>query len=197
MLILVPYRGFWNSPALSLLEEGEKFFLLLFNYIISNFFYIVKRVREPRPGFQRNPVAYGLFQALGTPGGPGSIRLENFPFSGKFYLVSRARKARFLFRMVPAFGRTAPRAPGRPAFNEKRAHMGLFLDSASPLTPKCYKIVTKMTKLLRNCYKNLIFFNENLIFDMCFLTKIQPFCTKMMENYGKFTKFTLDKAFIL
>ena len=32
---------------------------------------------------------------------------------------------------------------------------------------------------------------------MCFLAKIQPFLTKMMENYGKFTKFTLDKAFIL
>lgn len=191
MLILVPYRGFWNSPALSLLEEEEKFFLLLFNYIISNFFYIVKRVRELRPGFQRNPVAY---KACSRPWEPparrGGMRLENFPFSGKFYLVSRARKARFLFRMVPAFGRSAPRAPGRPAFKQKWAHMGVFLGSASPLTPKCYKNITKMTKKLQK-------FNENLIFDMCFLAKIQPFLTEMMENYGKFTKFTLDKAFIL
>lgn len=151
-------------------------------------------MREPRSGFQRNPVAY---KACSRPWEPPvglthreGIRLENFPFSGKFYLVSRARKARFLFRMVPAFGRTAPRAPGRPAFKQKWAHIGLFLGSASPLTPKCYKNITKITKLLQK-------FNENLIFDMCFLAKIQPFLTKMMENYGKFTKFTLDKAFIL
>lgn len=194
MLILVPYRGFWNSPALSLLEEGEKFFLLLFNYIISNFFYIVKQMREPRSGFQRNSVAY---RSLTGPWEPPvglahreGMRLENFPFSGKFYLVSRARKARFLFRMVPTFGRTAPRAPGRPAFKQKRAHIALFLGSASPLTPKCYKNITKITKLLQK-------FNKNLIFDMCFLAKIQPFLTKKVENYGKFTKFTLDKAFIL
>jgi hypothetical protein len=92
--------------------------------------------------------------------------------------------------MVPAFGRTAPRAPGRPAFKQKWAHMGIFLGSATPLPPKCYKNITKITKLLQK-------FNENLIFDMYFLAKNPPFLTKKVENYGKFTKFTLDKAFIL
>lgn len=151
-------------------------------------------MRGPRLGFQRNPVAY---RSLTGPWEPPvglthreGVRLENFPFSGKFYLVSRAHKARFLFRMVPAFGRTAPRAPGRPAFKQKRAHMGCFW-ALRALNPP------KITKILQKCYILTQKFNKNLIFDMCFLVKIQPFLTKMMENYGKFTKFTLDKAFIL
>ena len=193
MLILVPYRGFWNSPALSLLEEGEKFFLLLFNYIISNFFYIVKQMREPRLGFQRNPVAYWPGTGQRAPGGvspPGRYAVGKFSLFGKILPRLAGPQGPIFVSNGPGFREDGPPRPRAARFQAKKGAYSTFSRLCEPLGPK-------ILQKLRNCYKNLIFFNKNLIFDMCFLVKIQPFLTKMMENYGKFTKFTLDKAFIL
>jgi hypothetical protein len=66
-----------------------------------------------------------------------------------------------LFRMVPAYGRSAPRARARPAFNEKWAHMALFCGLWGPLAPKCYENVTNFTKKWRKFNKNLTFFTQN------------------------------------
>ena len=148
MLILVPYRGFWNSPALSLLEEGEKFFLLLFNYIISNFFYIVKRVREPRPGFQRNPVAY---KACSRPWEPpvdrGVCDWKIFPFRENFTSSRGPTRPDFCFEWSRLSGGRPPAPPGDP-LSSKNGRIWACFRLCEPLDPqklqKYYEIVTKI-----------------------------------------------------
>lgn len=151
MLILVPYRGFWNSPALSLLEEGEKFFLLLFNYIISNFFYIVKQMREPRLGFQRNPVAYGPCRGLGNPRWTGEYLIGKFSLFGKILPRLAGPQGPIFVSNGPGFREDGPPRPRAARFQAKigayRACSGLCKPLDPKMLQKYYKNDEKITKI--------------------------------------------------
>lgn len=143
---------------------------------------------NPVSGF--NETRSHIRSLTGPRGARDAPRADFFPFREKIDSILRAPILNFCFEWSRLSGGRPPAPLGGP-LSTKNGRIWEFFWALRALNPP------KITKILRKCYNLTQKFNENLIFDMCFLAKIQPFLTKMMENYGKFTKFTLDKAFIL
>ena len=105
-------------------------------------------MREPRLGFQRNPVAYWPVPGQRAPGSPGRYANGKFSLFGKILPRLAGPQGPIFVSNGPGFREDGPPRPRAARFQAKKGAYRAFFGSASLQSPqklqKCYEIVTKI-----------------------------------------------------
>jgi hypothetical protein len=111
-------------------------------------------------GFNETRSHIGLFQARGAPGGvnpPGRYAVGKFSLFGKILPRLAGPQGPIFVSNGPGFREDGPPRPRAARFQRKMGAYGDFSGLCDPLDPKMLqKYYKKMTKMLQNCYKNII-----------------------------------------